>query len=417
MKSAMSDIPLPRMYRIEQEFSSPEIADVPSAVRAELYRLDLARTIHKGDTVAVSAGSRGIADISIVLKTTVEALRGTGAKPFIVPAMGSHGSGTAQGQAETLRRVGVTEETTGCPIRSSVETVKIGTTDLGFPLLLDRHAASADHIAVINRIKPHTRFTAPVESGLVKMCLLGLGKPEGARILHRAIDQHSWQDVYERAFPLFSAGTRLRFGLAIIENAHKKIAMVSAIEPGEFLTKEPKLLAQARSMMAFIPVSNIDLLIVDEMGKDLSGTGMDTNVTGRKEGLASISRFIFVRDLTDKSGGNALGIGLADFTTKRLVGKIDFNVLFTNALTAYRTDACKIPMSFGSDRDAIRTAAYMAGAHEPKTFRIVRIRNTLDLEQIYVSEAFIDEIKGNVCLKIMSGPSAINFDDAGNLIE
>jgi hypothetical protein len=249
------------------------------------------------------------------------------------------------------------------------------------------------------------------------MCLLGLGKPEGARILHRAIDQHSWQDVYKRVFPLFSAGTRLRFGLAIIENAHKKIAMVSAIEPGEFLTKEPKLLAQARSMMAFIPVSNIDLLIVDEMGKDLSGTGMDTNVTGRKEGLASISRFIFVRDLTDKSGGNALGIGLADFTTKRLVGKIDFNVLFTNALTAYRTDACKIPMSFGSDRDAIRTAAYMAGAHEPKTFRIVRIRNTLDLEQIYVSEAFIDEIKGNVCLKIMSGPSAIKFDEAGNLIE
>jgi hypothetical protein len=413
----MSDTPLPRMYRIEQEFLSPEIADVPAAVRAELDRLDLSRTVRKGDTVAVSAGSRGIADISLVLKTTVDALHGIGAQPFIVPAMGSHGGGTAQGQVATLHRIGVTEDTIGCPIRSSVETVKIAYTELGFPLLLDRHAASADHFAVINRIKPHTRFTAPVESGLIKMCLLGLGKPEGARILHRAIDQNSWKDVYESAFPLFAAKTRLRFGLAIIENSHKKIATISAIEPDEFLTKEPELLAQARSMMAFIPISDIDLLIVDEMGKDLSGTGMDTNVTGRKEGLASIARFIFVRDLTEKSGGNALGIGLADFTTKRLVKKIDVDALYTNALTAYRTDACKIPMSFRSDREAIRTAAYMAGAREPKAFKIVRIKNTLELEGIYASEAFIDEIKGNPRLKIVSGPSAMKFDDAGNLIE
>ncbi|OHD65969.1 MAG: hypothetical protein A2176_04200 [Spirochaetes bacterium RBG_13_51_14] len=412
----MNDFLLPRMYRIRQEFHFPSEADVPAAVRRELGGLGLGAAIRAGDTIAVTAGSRGIADIRAVLTTVVEELLKLGARPFIVPAMGSHGGATARGQLDALQLLGITEATVGCPIRSAMETISLGEVEPGVPVLLDRNAAEADHIAVINRVKPHTRFTAPAESGLVKMCLIGLGKAEGARVFHRAIDRHGWRNISGPAFSIFAEKAPLLFGLALLENADKKIGAMMGLLPSQFTSEEPKLLSRALSIMAFVPFRDIDLLIVDEMGKDISGTGMDTNVTGRKDGLSSIARHVFVRDLTTGSGGNALGIGLADFTTRRLVDKIDYEALYVNARTAYRTDACKIPMVLESDRDAIMTSAAMAGADNPDSFRVVWIKNTLELGEMLVSDALLDDTKEHSSLKVLNGPHEIKFDSNGNLI-
>lgn len=406
----------PRMYRIRQEFDLPAVNDIPAAVRDEIERLGLSSDIKKGDTVAVTAGSRSITEIVTILRTVIGVLADLGAIPFVIPAMGSHGGGTAEGQVELLRRYGITEESVGCPVCSSKETVNLGITDLGFPVLIDRIAYEADHIVVLNRVKPHTRFTAPVESGLVKMCLIGLGKTEGARIYHRAIDRFGWRDVYSQSFRILSENTRLLFGLALIENAHKKIGSIAALRPDRFLIDEPLLLSSARSMMAGIPVADIDLLVVDEMGKDISGTGMDTNVTGRKDGHSSIARCIFVRDLSAKAGGNSLGIGLTDFTTKRLVDKIDHHAMYLNARTAYRTDACKIPMTFESDIEAIEASAFMCGIVDPAQFRVVWIRNTLELDTFHVSEACIHDVKKNRSLAIETGPIDIFTDPDNNLL-
>lgn len=404
------------MYRISQEFENPSISDASSAIRSEIEGLGLSTSIKRDDTVAVTAGSRNITDIVSVLRTVISALRALGAAPFIVPSMGSHGGGTASGQEELLRRYGITGEALGCPVRSSMEVVNLGTTELGFPVLIDKNAYEADHIVVVNRVKPHTRFTAPIESGLVKMCLIGLGKAEGARIYHRAIDRFGWRDVYDQSFEILSGKAHILFGLALIENSRKKIGAVAAFRPDRFLVEEPVLLGTARSMMAGIPVTDIDLLVVDEMGKDISGTGMDTNVTGRKEGHSSIARLIFVRDLSEKAGGNPLGIGLADFTTKRLVDKIDHHALYLNARTAYRTDACKIPMTFLSDMEAVEAAAFMTGIDDPALFRLVWIRNTQELGSFLVSESCIPDIKKNSSLSIQSGPIEISIDTDNNLV-
>ena len=317
---------------------------------------------------------------------------------------------------ELLRRYGISEDSLDCPVSSSMEVVSLGMTELGIPVLIDKIASEADHIVIVNRVKPHTRFTAPIESGLVKMCLIGLGKAEGARIYHRAIDRFGWRDVYGQSFRVLSETTHLLFGLALVENAHKNIGAVSALRPDRFLVEEPVLLSKARGMLAGIPITDIDLLIVDEMGKDISGTGMDTNVTGRKEGHSSIARRIFVRDLSAKAGGNSLGIGLADFTTRRLVDKIDHHALYLNARTAYRTDACKIPMTFESDMEAVEAAVCMSGIDDPAQFRIVWIRNTLELDTFHVSEACLHDIKKNRSLAIESGPFDISIDSFNNLV-
>ncbi|MBN1637232.1 MAG: [Fe-S]-binding protein, partial [Deltaproteobacteria bacterium] len=255
-----------------------------------------------------------------------------------------------------------------------------------------------------------------VESGLIKMCLIGLGKREGAGIYHRAIDHYSWDEVVDSVREILLSRTRVKFGLAILENAHEETAEIVGLKADEFYTREPALLNESREMMPFLPFEEIDLLIVDEMGKEFSGTGMDTNITGRKPGSALHVLRIYVRDLTLASNGNAQGIGLADFTTARLVEKIDYNALYLNSRTAHRTDSCKIPMTFENDRAALEVALEMTGIRKPQEKRIVWIKNTLELQEILASQAYLHTMEIRDDLEIIGGPYQIEFDKINNLV-
>jgi hypothetical protein len=343
-------------------------------------------------------------------------MKGLGARPFIFPAMGSHGGGTAEGQLKVLANYGITEKAMGCELRATMDVVEIGKTGMGTPVFMDRFAAEADHIAVVNRVKPHTKLIGPVESGLLKMCLIGIGKREGARVYHRAIDRYSWIEIVNSVSDALFKNSSIAYGLAILQNAYEEIGDIVAVKPEEFKVCEPKLLERAAEMMGKIPFQDIDLLIVDEMGKEISGTGMDTNITGRKEGSPMKVVRVFVRDLTKKTRGNAQGIGLADFTTRRLVNGIDYHALYVNSQTAYRTDSCKIPMTFETDREAITTAMEMAGIDTPEEYKVVWIKNTLELEMILVSEAYKERFSGHSSFTAVQGPMEIQFDIKGNLI-
>ncbi len=406
---------LPQLYMLKRETVQDGIDDIDGAVLNALSRRGLETIIRPGESVALTAGSRGIRHIDTIIAETVRYLKSIGAKPFIVPAMGSHGGGTAEGQRAILTACGITEEAMGCEIRSSMDVVEIGVTSLKTPVFLDAHAAAADHIGVINRVKPHTKLSGDIESGLVKMCMIGLGKREGAATYHRAIERHSWMEIVRSVMEVLLEKSTVSFGLGIVQNAHEELARVEALLPDEFLTREAVLLKEARSLMATLPFSNIDLLVVDEMGKEISGTGMDATVTGRKDGSAIRVGRIFVRDLTTETKGNAQGIGLADFTTRRLVDRIDFTKLYLNSQTAYRTDTCKIPMTFNTDREAIEIALRMAGTGPAGGLRLVWIRNTLRLETIAVSAAMLNEHRGAPRLTAVRGPMDIEFDADGQL--
>lgn len=410
-----SDPGFPAFYIVEQIFDCPEIEDIEGEVERELGKLDLQKKIFPGQTVAITAGSRGIRNIDRITRAVVDQMKLYGARPFIIPAMGSHGGATAEGQKDVLAGYGITEVAMGCEIRSAMETVVIGRTLLGTDVYLDKIASQADHIAVVNRIKPHTKLIGTIESGLIKMCLIGLGNRDGARTYHRAIDHYSWMDIVDSVTDIVIKNAPIAFGLAVIQNAYENIGKIMAVRPEDFSLAEPLLLEDARSMMGRLPFKDIDLLIVDEMGKDISGTGMDTNITGRKEGTSMKVVRVYVRDLTPMTHGNAQGIGLADFTTRRLVNKIDYKKLYINSLTAYRTDSCKIPMTFEDDREALMTAIDMAGVENPNEFKVVWIKNTLELGKIAVSTAYHQRIKENPSLKILSGPHTLKFSKDSNL--
>jgi len=403
------------LYLLRRKFDTPEVRDVSRAVRTEIARVS-AGGIGPGDTVAVTAGSRGITDIDVITRTVIDELKARGARPFIVPAMGSHGGGIAESQKEILAGLGITEEAMGCEIRSSMDVVEMGETPFGTKIYLDRAASEADLIVVINRIKPHTKFTGDVESGLLKMCLIGLGNREGASVYHRAAEFHSWKTVAESAGDIIVKKFPIAFGLAVLQNSSEKVGKIQALLPGEFQEGEPRLLIEARAMTASIPFSTIDLLIVDEMGKHISGTGMDSIVIGRKAGSPVNVSKVFVRDLADSSQGNAQGIGLADFTVRKLVEKIDFSSLYLNSRTACRTDTCKIPMTLNTDMEAVAAAVEISGCDDPSVYGIVWIKNTLELDTIIASESYLLEIQQMADAEIIAGPEEFSFNRDWNLI-
>jgi len=408
--------PLPKIYILKQHFQLPEITDITQAINAEISTLNLKKKIRTGETVAITAGSRGIKNIDLIIKSVVNEMKKLGAKPFIIPAMGSHGRGTPEGQVKILADYGITEKRMGCGILSSMETVKIGETSKGISVYIDRHAHEADHIAVVNRIKPHTRFNGKIESGLIKMCLIGLGNRMGAKTYHQAINYNSWDEIIKSAIKVVIKNSPVSFGLAIIQNANENIGKLKALKPKEFYKAEPALLNQAKKVMAKIPFNDADLLIVDEMGKNISGSGMDTNITGRKEGALMNAQILFVRDLTDSTYRNAFGIGLADYTTKRLVEKIDFKALNLNSQTAFRTDACRIPMTFDNDLEAFKSAADLPLEYNPETYKLIWIKNTLKLNHIAVSDAYINRMGKLPGVEIVKGPLEIKQDKGMNLI-
>ncbi len=412
----------PRMLRIRQTFDAPRIENIAHEVDRQLARLELARKIQPGESVAITAGSRGIANIALVIRAIVAHLRGLGAEPFIVPAMGSHGGGTAEGQRAILESYGITEEFTGAEIRASMETVVVDTTPQGIPVHFDRHAYEADHVLVCGRIKPHTGFVGQIESGLHKMMLIGLGKHEGAKIYHRAIQDYSFEEIIRAVADAVLNRCRVVAGLAIVENAYDETGLIEAVAPEDFYEREKELLRIAKAWMPRLPFRRIDLLIVDEIGKDISGSGMDTNVIGRKFRDHSATdrdevscKRIFVRGLTPATHGNACGLGLAEFTNQRTIESVDLVATRINCLTGGHPTAGALPVAFPTDREAVEAALQTVGLVEPENARVVHIPNTLKLREVLVSEAYLPEIESRSDLTILEGPQEMAFDDEGNL--
>lgn len=409
----------PRMVRVKQQFPGPMLHDVAGAVRETLSALSL--PIKPGQSVALAVGSRGIVNIDVVARACVDQMKRLGAKPFIFPAMGSHGGGTAEGQLSVLEHYGITEATMGCPIRATMDVVQVGET-LGLPVWLDRYAAEADWIGVINRVKPHTDFKGEIESGMFKMMTIGLGKHRGAIQGHRANIRHRYETVVTAVGREMLRKARIAFGLGIVENGYDETAKVQAFLPADIEAGERALLREAKAWMARLPFEQIDLLIVDEMGKDISGAGMDSNIIGRHGTFFEPPfptpkvTFIVVCDLTPNTYGNATGIGSANFTTRRLVNKIDWNATYINCLTACAPDGARLPPVLETDRDAVAVALSCLGYDRVEDARVVRIKNTLRLAEVEVSEACLADVAKREDLQQVSEPAPLAFDAAGDLL-
>ena len=413
---------LPKMTRIQQRFEAPVLTDLPAAIHAELERINASDIVKSGETVAVTAGSRGVANVDVAVKATVDYLKGLGADPFVVPAMGSHGGATAEGQRSVLEHYGITEETVGAPVKASMEVVELGKTADGLPVFFDRYAAEADHVVPLNRIKAHTDFNGSIESGVMKMMVIGLGKQQGANLYHRAFFQYGFEHVITTVGGFILDTGKIAFGLGLIENAHEDTAKAVAMPAAQLLQTERELLVEAKSLMGRLPFDELDLLIVDWTGKNISGTGMDSNVIGRmmqnfepEPAKPAILR-IFVRDLTEESDGNATGIGLADFTTTRLVDKIDRHSTYMNGITALGPQKSKIPFYYDTDREAIEIALDTIGLTEPEDARVIRIESTLRLTELDISDVLLEDAKLHSRLAVIGETKPLPFDAAGNLL-
>lgn len=410
------------MLRIRQRFERPVVHDVAGEVHRQLSRLALQERIRQGDSVAITAGSRGIANIAEIIKAAVEHLRSLGAEPFIVPAMGSHGGGTAEGQRRIIEEYGITEPFVGAPIRASMETVIVDTTPQGIPVHFDRFAYQADHVLVCGRVKPHTGFVGEIESGLHKMMLIGLGKHEGAKIYHRAIQEYSFLEIIRAVADVVIRKCGILAGLAIVENAYDETALIEAVAPSDFFRRETELLRLARRWMPRLPFAYADLLIVDQIGKNISGTGMDTNVIGRKYNDHAATdrdevccKRIFVRGLTRQTHGNACGLGLAEFTTERCTRQVDIVATRINCVTGGHPTGGAIPIAFPNDREAIAAALQTVGLTPPEQARVMHITDTLHLAELLVSEAYRPELETREDLEVVAGPEPMRFDDSGEL--
>jgi hypothetical protein len=408
----------PKMFRMKQELLGPMVTDIPAAVRETMQSLSLKEKVKPGQTVAITSGSRGVANIATITKAVVDELKALGLEPFICPTMGSHGEATAEGQLKILEHYGITEATMGCPMKSSMEVVEIGKVK-GTTVFCDKNAWGADHIVVIGRVKAHTDFDGEIESGLYKMMAIGLGKQHGAENYHRAGHHYSYAEIFPLVGQAVLDSGHVLFGLGIVENGHDQTAKVQAVLPKDFRSVEKALLAEAKAWMARIPFDKIDILIVDELGKNISGAGMDPNVIGRASvqkpaGKPQI-RVLFVRDITPEAEGNAIGVGFAEMTTKRLVEKINYAAMHMNAITSGVAEAAKVPMAFATDKEAIETALGLIGLTPVDEARVVRIKNTLHLIEIDCSEAMLAEVKAHKRLATVTEPRTMTFEASGNL--
>ena len=410
----------PRVVKVRQSFARPRVGDVEAALREEVGRDEIASRVRPGMEIALTAGSRGIAGINVILRSLVSVLKEMGAKPFIVPAMGSHGGATAEGQVEILRSLGVTEEFCGAPIRSSMDVVQLGETARGVPVYMDKLSHESDGVVVVNRIKAHTDFRGPFESGLLKMASIGLGKHKQALALHGYGVQGIRDFMVEVGREVVDSG-KVLFGVASVENGYDEPAYLEAIPPENIPRREEELLEEYKKLMPELPVANIDVLFVDALGKNYSGTGMDTNVIGRfripgvEEPEKPEVKYVIVGDVSEESHGNALGVGLADLTTRRLFEKLDLGAMNANVLTSTFLERAKVPMVVENDREALSAAVRCNWGVPPEETRFVRIPNTLHLEHLYVSENLVDEVTRNAGAEVVSEPEDLRFDEAGNL--
>jgi hypothetical protein len=409
---------LPGLTRVYQRFDPTRIDSVEGEVMRQLGGCGV--TVRPGASVAIATGSRGIDNIALIMRCVVRWVEGQGGRPFIVPAMGSHGGATAEGQRKVIEGYGVTEEYCGAPIRSSMDVVQLPAEGLDVPVYFDKYASEADGVIVVNRVKPHTSFHGPYESGLLKMISIGLGKHAQALAIHD-LGVPGLRDLMPRVARAILAAGKILLGVAIVENAYDQTMLVQAIPAGSIDQQEPALLDIARRNMPRLPAEDIDILIVDEIGKDISGVGMDTNVIGRlkipgqPEPDSPRIRMIFVRNLSTGAHGNALGIGLADVTTRKLFEKIDFAATYENVITTRFLERGKIPIIAETDRQAMEIALRGAGLTSAQDARLVRIHNTLRLDELLVSPAVLMDIRGREGIEV--GEAAVQwFDEAGTLL-
>jgi len=410
---------MPKMVAVLQRFDDAHISDVEKAVREQLTRPEIAARVNSGMRIAIGAGSRGIANIGITVRATVQALREFGAEPFVFPAMGSHGGATPEGQQAVLAGYGITEEDVGAPIRATMDTILIGEMKDGTPVHMDRYAHEADGVVLINRIKPHTSFRGPIESGVVKMIVIGMGKIQGATHMH-AHGMDLFPELLPRVAAFLMERTSILFGIGVVENAYDRTAIVEALLPDALVEREVELQTKAKSLMGRLYFSDIDILLIDQMGKEISGAGFDPNITGRNHrGVTGFDdpkvQKIVVLDLTKMTNGNATGLGLADVITRKLYDAIDYPSTYGNVITSAYLDGALIPIAMPTDQQAVQLAIKTLVRVKQGQARIVRIRDTLSIDKISVSEPMLTEVKQHPDMSIIGEPAPFDFAPDGTL--
>ena len=413
---------LPRMIRIRQKFDERYLEDIPGEIAAQIKQLSLERKIKPGQTVAIACSGRGVADYGPIVQSVVSNLRLLGLKPYLVPAMGTHGSATAEGQKYVLESYGVTEQFTGAPIHSSLDVIQIGKTEDDIPVFVDKQAHDADYIIPINHIRSHTDFEHEIESGLLKLMAIGLGNLVGAETYHQAMFRFGYPKVILSVARVILQRMKVLFGVGVVENPDARTASIHILLPQEFEDKEKELLKVAKKLIPGLPFDEADILIIDEMGKDIVGSGFDTKVVGRiglplfsKEPETPRIKRIVVCDLTEKSDGNAAGIGNADLVTQRLVDKMDVEATNVNCLSSCDPEGGKIPITLPNDRGLIEMAIQCVGMIPPDKIKVIRIRNTLYLREVEVSEAYSEDIVRRADLEIIEEARPMTFDSMDNL--
>lgn len=415
----VENIPVPKLLKIRQSFDDTILEDPIGELIKQLRTSDSMSDIAAGQKVAVAVGSRGISRIDELTKTVIDELKRMGAEPFIVPCMGSHGGATAEGQAEVLAHLGIDEERMKCPVRSSMEVVELDRLPNGLPIYCDKIAATeADAIIVINRIKPHTAFRGTIESGMFKMISIGLGKQKGAEACHQLGFKYMAENVPAMARVMIDK-LPIRFGVAIVENAYDQICRIEVLGTDIMEERERELLVEAKSRLPQILFSDLDVLVIDYIGKNISGDGADPNITGRyptpyAHGGPEVNKMV-VLDLTPESKGNANGVGTADFTTTRLVSKTDWPSTYANGLTSTVCAPTKQATTLANDRDAIKAAIKTCNILDYTQCKLIRIRDTLHLGTIEISEALLEEARSNPRIEILDGPYEWKFDEEGYL--
>ncbi|HHW07216.1 MAG TPA: DUF2088 domain-containing protein [Clostridia bacterium] len=414
------DCDFPELVPVEQYFAGQALAQIEKTIDEELGKKGILDQIKPGQRIAVAVGSRGIDNLRTIVRHVIENIKRQGGYPFIVPAMGSHGGADPEGQREILKAYGISEDTMAVPVLSGMEVVELGTFEAGVPVYIDKHAFEADGIVIINRVKAHTDFKAAFESGLMKMLVIGLGNHRGATAVH-AMGFDRFHRLIPEIGKVILAKAKVLFGVAIIENAENKTARIEAVAAKDFAWREPQLLLEAKNLMPRIIPRGFDVLVVEEIGKDISGSGMDPNVVGRHgSGLPGFDgpsyQRLVVFDLTEKSHGNACGIGMADVTTRDLVNKINFNDLYANCITAANLNPARIPVVMKSEQEALAVAIKTCYRVTVPEARIVFIKNTLSLKKILVSQPLWEEIKTNPDVKQIGPSQPMIFDKAGRLL-
>ena len=406
---------LPQMARVRQAFEHHKIDDVAGAVTNEMGREDIKAKVKPGAKIAVGVGSRGVANIDVAVKALIASLKELGADPFIFPAMGSHAGGTSEGQEALLAGYGVTEDKMGAPVRATMDTVVVAELEGGTKVHMDKYAHDADGVVLINRVKPHTSFRGEIESGIVKMMTIGMGKINGATSLHGNHPITEFGDALPRAAKAIMECQPFLFGIGMVEDAFDATAIIQALPAEPLFAEETKLQATAKELMAKIYIEDIDVLVIDEIGKEISGAGADPNVIGNP-GTPGFEvprvKKIVILDLTEKTHGNAAGIGSAHVITHRLLRRVDFASTYANMVTATALEGARVPIPMKTAEDAVRLAVKTLIGVEPEDARIVRIRNTLSLGEIEVSEPILKDLQGDSRMEVLSQPGKISFEDA-----